>query len=99
MYKFSAETLELFRVHQYRTAKHLDQIQNLEDREEIDRARALFAKKNQEASECKECKENLKTHGFVCNLHYHDYCNQGPGCCWTCYVMSVHSEQLGICLD
>lgn len=98
MYKFSADTLELFRLHQWRVGNHLDKM-CADDVIEINRMRAKFRKDNEERSNCKECKEHIVTHGCVCAQHYHDYMNQGYECCWTCFVMTVCSEQLGIDLE
>ena len=99
MHKFSANTLELFRVHQWGISRHLDKITNDADRSELIATLYNFKAKNDECRNCAECVESIEQHGFVCELHYHDYCNQGPECCWSCYVSSVHERQLGIWLE
>jgi len=99
MHKFTPETLELFRIHQWSIAKHLDKIVDAADRAEIEASRATFKAASDKQTNCQECKESVKTRGFVCESHYHDYCNQGINCCWTCYVMTVCETQLGIYLD
>lgn len=43
---------------------------------------------------CRKCKESLRLHSVVCEIHYHDYVNQGPDCCWICYVERVFIDQL-----
>jgi len=96
MHKFNAHTLELFKLHKFSMCKYLHEVQTDGDRIEIDDARALFARKNDRARNCEACAESVKDHGYVCEEHYHDYCNQGPNCCWTCYVETVFQEQLGM---
>ncbi len=88
---YSAETLKLFTIRRWSTHKHLDEVQDQDDRAELDRILLLFNERNAERQACNACKIS---HGTVCDSHYHDYALCGDEGCWTCYVSRVLKEDI-----
>lgn len=93
---YSPTTLELFKKHKWSIAQHLDEITEQDDFEELNRVRDLAIRDQERRRKCQDCDESMKTRGFVCDAHYHDYVVCGSDSCWTCYVARVLGEQLGI---
>jgi hypothetical protein len=94
--KFSESTLELFSKYRWGLRDHLDEVNVLADKAELNRVLALSLARKLDRCSCEGCSASLSDHGVVCSRHYHDYVECDDDGCWTCYVSRVMYHQLGI---
>ena len=91
----SISYFKLLANHLWEIRGHLEEVQDQDDRAELERILLLASERNAERKACQACEVSVAEHGFVCESHYHDYALCWDEGCWTCYVSRVFKLEHG----